>query len=136
MPLHILLILVVGGIAGVALALHFLGLSKTKALDLNTVRSEWLRHYPDDTFDDEDSIDVLVSLDASRGLLRSDQGYGLVWTMGTDTSARRLGTSSWRETRSGVTFTFDDPSAPWITIQLQDSERHLWLSYLRKFHGP
>lgn len=45
MPLHILLILVVGGIAGIALALHLLGLSEENA------RAGWPRHRADDRID-------------------------------------------------------------------------------------
>ena len=135
MPLHILLILVAGGIAGIALVLHLLGLTNPRVLDLTDLRTEWLRHYPDDTFNAETSIDVMLNISGTHGLLRSDQGYGLIWTMGADTVGRRLDTATWRETPSGITFTFDDPATPRVVVQLEDSERVLWLAYLRKFHG-
>jgi len=134
-PLKFLLILVIGGIAAIALALHLLGFSTAKKMDLKALRSEWLRHFPDDTFQNESSIDLLVTMAGDRGILRTDQGYGFVWTMGADTSARRLEHSSWEETPTGVTFTFRDAGAPRIKVRLHNSERHLWQSYLRKLHG-
>ena len=135
MPLTILLVLVIGGIAAVAVALHMLGFSKTRKIDMAGVHADWLRHFPDDTFDHNDSFETLVTMAGDRAVLRTDQGYGLLWSMGADTSARRLDQSHWQETKKGVDFRFDDPGVPRIAVTLHNSERHLWLSYLRKIHG-
>mmetsp|Transcript_23612 Transcript_23612/g.41837 ORF Transcript_23612/g.41837 Transcript_23612/m.41837 type:complete len:191 (+) Transcript_23612:400-972(+) len=135
LPLTVLLFLVVGGIAGIALALHLLGLSATKKLDLNMLRPEWLRHFPTDTFAHESSFDVMINMKADRGVLRSDQGYGLIWTMGADTSARRLAHVAWTETADGLTFAFNDPAAPKVSVQLSKNERAVWLAYMRKING-
>ena len=135
MPLHILLNLVIGGIAGIALALHLLGLSKAVRLNGPELRAHWQRHYPDDTFDNDATIDMLTNSAANRAIVKSDQGYGLIWTMGADTCARRLDAARWRETAKGVACRFDDPAAPRIDIPLSQDERSLWLAYLRKFHG-
>ena len=135
MPLHILLILVIGGIAGIALALHILGLSQTLHLDMVNARQQWLRHFPDDSFDTSEAIDCLVTIRGDRALVRSDQSYGLVWTMGADASARRLVGAQWAKTSNGVAVRFPDPAAPRIEIRLAEAETHLWHSYLEKFHG-
>lgn len=136
MPLPILLILVVGGIAGIALALHLLGMSRALVLDRPLARAAWLKHFPDDTFDGEDAFEFLMTKAGNRAILQSDQGFGIVWVMGADTAARRLDGARWSETGRGVTCHLPDPGAPRVSITLRDpGERHMWLSYLRKFHG-
>ena len=133
MPLEILLVLVIGGIAGIALALHLLGYSATKRLNAGAARTEWLRHFPNDTF--REGRTTLINARADRALLRSDQGAGLIWVMGADTSARRLTAPDWMENRRGLVFRFDDPGAPRISVALGEEERPGWLAFLRNFHG-
>jgi hypothetical protein len=48
MPLPVLIALVIGGIAGIALILHLSGRSRVVALTEVTARAAWLRHFPDD----------------------------------------------------------------------------------------
>ncbi|MEO1364365.1 MAG: hypothetical protein AAFU86_11380, partial [Pseudomonadota bacterium] len=80
MPLHILLILVVGGIAGIALALHLLGMTGADPLRGDTARAAWLRAYPDDSVQR-----VAVSADGRVARIDCAAGRGLVWRMGADT---------------------------------------------------
>ncbi|MEO1733099.1 MAG: hypothetical protein AAFR45_05650 [Pseudomonadota bacterium] len=137
MPLHILIILVVGGIAGITVLLHGLGYSRSKQLqDSAMLRDEWLRHFPEDSFDDLDSFEFLISSNKDRAILRSDQGYGLLWAMGADTAARRLDTLRWKETRTGLAIRFDDPGAPSVHIRLDPADRPLWNAYVRSLDGP
>ena len=136
MPLHILLILVIGGIAGIALALHVLGLSRRRVLESGTLVRDWHRHFPGDSFDGPQNGDTLVTRNGDRAILHPDQGPGLLWVMGADTAARRLAGASWHKTRNGDMCRFDDPGAPRVKITLKDpAERHQWVSYLENMHG-
>ncbi|WP_415921510.1 hypothetical protein [Tateyamaria sp. SN6-1] len=135
MPLHILIILVVGGIAGVALALHLLGRTGRAPLAIRELKGEWRRHFPDDTFEDDASFQVLVNAAGNRGLLRSDQSHGLIWSMGADTAARRLPARAVRDTPRGLDILFDDPGAPRISVRLGETEKALWRAYLEKIHA-
>ena len=50
MPLELLLVLVIGGIAGIAVLLHVLGFSRSLTFeDEAAARAAWLRAFPDDT---------------------------------------------------------------------------------------
>ena len=136
MPLPILLVLVVGGIAGIAMALHMLGLSRALVLDASRARAAWLNHYPDDTFYSADAGEILITHSGDRAIVLSDQGPGIVWVMGADTVARRLDGASWSETRCGAICRLPDPGAPRVAVTLSEpGERDQWLAYLRKYHG-
>ena len=95
MPLWLLVSLVTGGIAGIALALHLLGLSQRRLLDPAGLQDEWRRHFPDDTFDAPQGSQFLLTGRRDRALLYPDQGAGLLWVMGADTTARRLSDARW-----------------------------------------
>ncbi len=83
MPLIVLLVLVVGGIAGIAVLLHLIGLSKAKVFDQSSARAAWLREWPQACVQDID-----LSQDHRVALIHSTHGPGLVWAMGADIAAR------------------------------------------------
>ena len=98
MPLHILLVLVIGGIAAIALALHMLGLSKTPQFTPDSAREAWLRHRPDDTI-----LDLHVTQDGFAARVLTDQGRGVLWHMGADSCARLLNGSETLHARGSTT---------------------------------
>ncbi|WP_170467159.1 hypothetical protein [Ruegeria arenilitoris] len=121
MPLEILLVLVVGGIAGITLLLHLTGKSRLSVLTPDVARSEWLRHAPDDTI-----IDVTVARDAHSALIRTDNGSGLLWSFGADTVARPLQDFDLLEHPQGLEVQFHDFGTPKAIIRLDDLERRHW----------
>jgi len=121
MPLEILLVLVVGGIAGITLLLHLTGKSRVRMLTPENARSEWLRHAPDD-----DIIDVTVAHDRRSALVRTHTGNGLLWSFGADTVARHLLDFDWLDHPDGFEIQFHDFSTPKVIIRLDDFERPHW----------
>ena len=119
MPLHILLILVIGGIAGIALLLHVLGHSRRFDLsDAGTARTEWLRHWPEDQV-------AHVYLTPDAALIDTANGPGLLRPFGADTVGHRLAEVA--ETPHGLRLSFADFAAPAITLPLPPETRALWL---------
>ncbi|MEX0371473.1 MAG: hypothetical protein AB3N09_12645 [Tateyamaria sp.] len=126
MPLHILLILVVGGIGGIALALHLLGLSRTAPLTCDSAAAAWQRHFPDDTIFD---VDVTTNGGAAR--ITSAQGRGLVWQMGADTCARLLdGQQKIHLHKGRVIVRLNDYAAPRIRLDLTPHEQDAWADWM------
>ena len=121
MPLEILLVLVVGGIAGITLLLHATGKSRLRLLTPDTARSEWLRHAPEDHI-----IDVMIAQDGHAALIRTDAGKGLLWSFGADTVARHLLDFDWMDHPKGIEVQFHDFSTPRVILSLDDSERQHW----------
>jgi hypothetical protein len=120
-PLSILLILVGGGIGGIALLLHVLGKSQPVVLSDNAARAAWLRLYPEDTV-----LDVILSGTGHAALIKTDQGLGLVWSFGIDTVARQLDGAEIIETANQLKVRFPDFSAPQALIALSETERSDW----------
>lgn len=126
MPLHILLILVVGGIAGIALALHLLGLSKAAPFTPDTARAAWLRNRPDDTI-----LDLHVTHDGFAARVLTDQGRGVLWHMGVDSCARLLDGSETLHARgNATTLHLNDYSAPRIRLTLSPAEQDDWANWM------
>ncbi|WP_170762214.1 hypothetical protein [Ruegeria lacuscaerulensis] len=121
MPLEILLVLVVGGIVGITVLLHLTGKSRIRALTPESVRSEWLRHAPDD-----DIIDITIAHDRRSALIRTETGNGLLWSFGADTVARHLLDFDWLEHPEGFEVQFHDFSTPKVIIRLDEFERPHW----------
>ncbi len=122
MPLEILLVLVIGGISGIALLLHVLGLSaplifKTEA----DVNAAWLRAFPDDNF-----RAAQISADGRSALVESDQGTGLVWSFGADTTARLIHDAEIAAHPDGLTLHLAEFTAPSLTLKLAEADRALW----------
>ncbi len=121
MPLEILLVLVVGGIAGITLLLHATGKSRLRLLTPDSARSEWLRHAPDDQV-----IDVTIAHDGHAALIRTETGAGLLWSFGADTVARHLLDFDWLEHPKGLEVQFHDFSTPRVIVHLDEIERRHW----------
>ncbi|MFL4468643.1 hypothetical protein ACERZ8_01670 [Tateyamaria armeniaca] len=126
MPLHILLIMVIGGIAGIALALHLLGLSRQSPFTEGTARAAWLRHRPDDTV-----LTVDLTNDGLAARILSDKGRGILWHMGADTCARLLtGGEEAHVRRNTVTLHLNDYTAPKIRLHLTPDEQESWANWI------
>lgn len=126
MPLHILLILVIGGIAGIALALHLLGLSKSDPFTENSARAAWLRHRPGDSVQRVD-----VTQDGQAARITTQSGRGIVWHMGADTCARLLtGDATTHVGRTYTTVRLRDYTAPKIRLQLTAQEQDDWANWM------
>ncbi|WP_171122614.1 MULTISPECIES: hypothetical protein [unclassified Ruegeria] len=121
MPLELLLVLVVGGIAGITLMMHLSGKSRVRTLTPESARSEWLRHVPDD-----DIIDVTVAHDGHSALIRTPSGSGLVWSFGADTVARHLLDFDWMDHPDGFEVFFHEFGTPKVLVRLDEFERQHW----------
>lgn len=126
MPLEFLGLLVVGGIAGIALLLHLLGLSTSQQfVSEKDARAAWLRHRPDDQI-----VSVLLTQDHSAALIETKTGKGLVWSFGADSTARDLDLAKISETAQGLTFTLPEFTAPKVALHLSADEKSFWRSKL------
>lgn len=126
MPLSVLLVLVIGGIAGIALLLHVSGRSQRLVMSAEDARTAWHRHLPDDEI-----AEVIPSGSGHAALILTSQGPGLVWAFGADTVARRLIDYDLFETRNGLRVMFRDFTAPRVDIRLSASERDHWRDVMR-----
>ncbi|WP_299043807.1 hypothetical protein [uncultured Tateyamaria sp.] len=128
MPLHILLILVAGGIAGIALALHLLGLSQAPAFTRSTARAAWLRARPDDTV-----LDVVLTRDGRAARITTDHGAGLLWQMGADSCARLLtGQETLRIKDRHATLLLGDYAAPRVRLSLSPEDAKDWQDWIAR----
>ncbi len=119
MPLHVLLILVIGGIAGIALLLHALGYSQPFDLaNASVARTQWQRHWPEDQV-------THVYLAPPAALIETALGPGLLRPFGSDTVAHRI--AALQDTPDGLRLSFADFAAPAITLRLPPETRTLWL---------
>jgi hypothetical protein len=126
MPLSILLPMVIAGIAGIALLLHLLGLSKPAVIaDEAQARRAWLREYPDDP-----PLRVRLCRARSAALIETARGCGVVWPMGADTTARHLSVAGVRRVRTGLTLDLPDYTAPRIRLRLSPEEVEQWQAIL------
>lgn len=121
MPLEILLVLVVGGIAGIAVLLHLTGKSRLQVLTPDTASEQWLRHFPDDIV-----VDVTVAHDGHAALVRTNIGAGLIWSFGADTVARHLRDFDWLNHPKGLEVQFHDFGTPHVIVHLDETERRHW----------
>lgn len=126
MPLDILIILVVVGIAGIAVLTHLLGLSKPKTfLTEAQARAAWLREFPDNTV-----TSVTLCASAQAALIMTQAGPGIVWAMGADSTARLLNGATVSATETGLTVTLPDYGAPRIALCLTPDEALLWTNHI------
>lgn len=129
MPLHILLILVIGGIAGIGALLHVLGHSTPFAIDSDaTARREWARHLP------EDSIATVEIAESGRAaLVLTDAGPGLLRSFGADTVAHRITRAA--VAKGGLRLWLTDFGAPPVRVALTPAEALRWRSLLTSEAG-
>jgi hypothetical protein len=121
MPLDLLLVLVIGGIAAIALVLHLSGHSQVAPLTKETARAGWLRHFPGSP-----PLEVRLSADGRAALVQTERMAGVVWQIGADTIARPLGDHRLSETAAGLVLRFDDFGAPRLSLTLDEAERAEW----------
>ena len=121
MPLDILLILVVVGIASIAILLHLSGKSKRARLTADSAQTAWLRHFPEDKV-----TGSIAAQDGHAALVSTSAGLGLIWSFGADTVARHLEQVALEDTAKGLRFRFDDFTAPSVRVTLTPNERQLW----------
>lgn len=127
MPLSILLPLVVLGIAGIAVLLHLLGLSRRAVLaDEATARAAWLREFPSDA-----PARVMLCHDRSAALIETGKGRGVVWPVGADTTARYLTDARASPTKTGLRIDLPDYTAPRIHLTLDAGEAAEWQDALK-----
>ena len=121
MPLEILVALVVGGIAGIAVLTHFLGWSRQVPFTADSARAAWLRAYPDDAPEA-----LIVARSGQAALVQTSQGAGLVWRFGADSTARMVRGARVASGRSGLRIVLADPGAPVVKVRLDPDEIALW----------
>ena len=123
MPLSVLLPLVVGGIAGIVILLHLLGLSRRAVImDGETACAAW-----GDEFDGDPARVATLCRDGHAALIETHTGrHGLVFSMGADTTARYLDGAKLTETRGGLRIDLPDFTAPHIHLTLDADEAARW----------
>ena len=126
MPLEILLVLVVGGISGIALALHMMGKSRVLHLNERSARAAWLRHFPE-----SDVQSLTLSDNGKAALLQTSQGKALLWSFGADTVARPLGQFEVADKGHYLDLRFPDFAMPRARLALSAREKPFWLKELQ-----
>ncbi|MDF1669307.1 MAG: hypothetical protein P1U83_06825 [Roseovarius sp.] len=127
MPLVILLPMVFFGIAGIAVLLHLLGLSRPALLGNQAeARAAWLDEFGEDT-----PTRVILSHDHRAALIETPLGNGIVWPMGADTTARYLTGAQITRTATGLRIDLPDYTAPRIHLTLDAAEADLWPTLLK-----
>jgi hypothetical protein len=122
MALGILLILVGGGITGIAVLLHLLGLSKPATLqDEAAAAKAWADEFPEDP-----ALKVVLCHDRHAALITTARGRGVVWPMGADTTARYLTGARIHPTKTGLRIDLPDFTAPHIHLTLDADEARAW----------
>lgn len=122
MPLSVLLLLVTGGIASVAILLHLLGLSKPRVFeDDAAVLAVWRGEYPD-----LPARRVRLSRNRQFALVETDSGLGVVWPMGLDAAARLLLGVEIEPDPRGLHLSLPDFTAPDIRLRLDPDEARDW----------
>lgn len=124
MPLSILGPMVLIGIAGIAILLHLLGLSRIASLNSEAAaRAAW-----DDEFGAEDPAGAaVISHDGHAALIETRAGrHGIVFPMGTDTTARFLDGAEATVTPQGLRIDLPDFTAPHIRLRLDAGEAARW----------
>lgn len=122
MPIEILVPMVGFGIAGIALLLHLLGLSKrNRFVDEAAAKAVWLDEFPGHL-----PRRIVLSRDRVAACVETDHGHGIVWPMGADSTARYLEGAPVTRTSTGVRIDLPDFTAPRITLVLDEDELANW----------
>lgn len=126
MPLPILILLVVGGITAIAVLTRWMGMSRTLRFETKgAIQRAWEREFPHIPV-----LDVTTSQSGDAGLVRTNCGYGLVWAMGADSTARFLTGATLAPSDAGLAITLPDYSAPRVTLCLTRAETTQWTSMI------
>ncbi|HBV55038.1 MAG TPA: hypothetical protein DEF12_08405 [Rhodobacteraceae bacterium] len=122
MPLPILLALVIGGIATIALLLHLLGLSRRgKIASPEAAIAAWNDDNPN-----RPARSALLSASGELALIDTEHGPGLVFAMGADLATRPLADARLRPTQRGLALRLPDFTAPRLHLTLAPEERPIW----------
>ena len=131
MPLHIILPIVIFGIAGIVLLVHLTGGTVTRRIaDLADAQKLWAGDFPDEVLSDLRIDDpgrvALVQLQDGR--------QGILWAFGGDAVVRHLiAPPEVAETDTGLTLRLRDYTAPAIRVTLADkNDRAAWRAALNK----
>ncbi len=128
MPLSILLPMVVIGVAGIAVLLHVMGLSQPRRFaDADEARAAWDREFPEIP-----ANAATLCHDGSAALIATDEGPGVVWPMGADSTARRIDHARIERTTDGLILRLPDFTAPRIRLRLDGDETTEWLDRLEQ----
>jgi hypothetical protein len=126
MPLGLLVLMVVVGIAGIALLLHLTGHSRAfEIADEATARREWQRHCPD-----EEVRAVLLAANHRAALVETDRGRGLLWSFGADTAAQHVAQVEVADRPDGLILRLGSFTAPAVRLSLSPEERAAWRTRL------
>jgi hypothetical protein len=127
MSLQVLLLLVVGGIAGIAILLHIMGLTEPRRFkDGSDALAAWAREVPEQV-----PSELHLSSDNRAALILLDNGFGIVWCHGDDTVARHIPVLQPQKTKRGLRFSFPDFGASALDVHLDAPEQARWLQMLR-----
>lgn len=122
MPLPVLIVLVVLGIAGIVLTIRASGLSQTRSFDTEAdARAAWAREFPD-----LPAGTVTLTAKRAAALVMTAQGPGLVWPMGSHSTARLLTGAEARPSKGGLDLRLPDPTAPRLRLVLTPEETRAW----------
>jgi hypothetical protein len=121
MALEILLILVAGGIATIAVLLQALGYSRADPFTEETARAAWARHEPDIA-----ASAVHLSGDGMAALVETARGPAIVWHMGADATAHWLAGANGVETANGLRIDLHDFAAPSVRVTLSPETAAEW----------
>lgn len=127
MPLEILLILVIAGIAGIAVLLQLMGYSEREPFTEESARAAWARQEPDIPAGRVD-----LSQDGMAALVETDRGLGVVWHMGVDTTAHWLDRPRLRPTRDGLRIGLGDFAAPAVRVRLSPEAARDWADRIER----
>ena len=128
MPLTILLALVIGGIAGIALLTWAMGYGQEATIeDEAQLRALWDADNPHDP-----ARDALLGQSRRAGLIETATGFGVVWPMGADFATRPVGDGRIHMTRRGVRLTLNDYTAPSIRLDLTPAEAQDWVDRIER----
>ncbi|OIQ35062.1 MAG: hypothetical protein BM559_03650 [Roseobacter sp. MedPE-SWchi] len=134
MPLELLLILVIGGIAAIALLLHLTGRSDLRVLGEAQAREAWLRQFPESPI-----ADLTLAKDGHAALIQTADDsaeLGLVWSFGADTVARFLADAKLSPCKQGLHLRLADFSAPKVHLHLSQPEAMLWQAMIEGASAP
>ncbi|SEO82642.1 hypothetical protein SAMN04490248_11366 [Salinihabitans flavidus] len=126
MPLEILIVLCVAGIASIAVLPRLAGRSARRRID----DPEFALAAYDRAFPGTDPVDATLSRDGRVALVRTRRGPGLVWSEHAGITARELVDFDVVEAPPGLRIHFRDPAAPQIAIALHETDLRHWLNLM------
>lgn len=122
MPLELLLPIVVIGITLIVLMTHLFGFSKKFDISSDAIaRARWSREWEADKIGD-----VVLCENGTAALLDTDQGAGVLWAFGADTTTARLDHVDVARTKDGLKLKLHNFTAPVLHLTLSPTEADLW----------